>query len=102
MALVGVASYSLYVWHLPIIEATASGDLLALAVPLSLVAAFASYVAVESPFLRLRRRGGRTHSCPADDRPPTLGGDGSPPRRLGARAARGGARRLRLYARRSA
>jgi peptidoglycan/LPS O-acetylase OafA/YrhL len=55
LALIGVASYSLYLWHLPIVDALTPQPLL-LSVPLSLLVAFASYRFVEAPFLRLRRR----------------------------------------------
>jgi peptidoglycan/LPS O-acetylase OafA/YrhL len=63
LALIGVVSYSLYVWHVPVLEllgdAGVSFDpllaLAAVAVPAAIVAAFASYYAVEAPFLRLRR-----------------------------------------------
>jgi peptidoglycan/LPS O-acetylase OafA/YrhL len=64
LALVGIASYSLYLWHVPIIDRLvrhvpaighSSLRLLALALPLALVAAFASYVLVERQALRLRR-----------------------------------------------
>jgi peptidoglycan/LPS O-acetylase OafA/YrhL len=63
LALVGVASYSLYIWHVPIIEQlylrpalTSFPALLAVATPLALVVAAVSYVLVEHPALRLRRR----------------------------------------------
>jgi peptidoglycan/LPS O-acetylase OafA/YrhL len=62
LALVGVASYSLYLWHLPIIDSLARHQsrglpvVLALGTALSLLVAFASYRFVEAPFLRLRRR----------------------------------------------
>jgi peptidoglycan/LPS O-acetylase OafA/YrhL len=61
LAVVGVASYSLYLWHVPIVEAVArhqTRDLVPLAaagIVLSLVAAAVSYRLVEAPFLRLRR-----------------------------------------------
>jgi len=77
LALVGIASYSLYLLHVPILE-TITGTysivledqrrtqivgepwdlkaLLALAVPASLAAAALSYRFVEAPFLRLRER----------------------------------------------
>ena len=55
LALIGVASYSLYLWHLPIVEALAP-HALALSVPVSLAVALLSYRLVETPFLRLRRR----------------------------------------------
>ncbi len=63
LALVGVASYSLYIWHVPIIEAlngrsVISGSFPRLLVP-SLVASLAvaaiSYAVIERPALRLRR-----------------------------------------------
>jgi peptidoglycan/LPS O-acetylase OafA/YrhL len=62
LALMGVASYSLYVWHVPVLEVL--GDIglpqtpwtaLALvAIPSAIVVAFASYRGIETPFLRLR------------------------------------------------
>ncbi len=60
----GLRSYSLYVWHLPIVTALASAGWLngsishdaAIAVPLCLAAAVLSYAVVEAPFMRLRRR----------------------------------------------
>ena len=55
LALLGVASYSLYLWHLPLVDALAPHALL-LSVPLSLLVAVVSYRLVEAPFLRLRRR----------------------------------------------
>jgi hypothetical protein len=62
LALVGVASYSLYIWHVPIIERLylksafdSFPKLFLVAVPLALVAAAASYVLVERPALSLRR-----------------------------------------------
>jgi peptidoglycan/LPS O-acetylase OafA/YrhL len=62
LALIGVASYSLYLWHLPIVEALSRhgihglAALAALSVGLSLAVAFVSYRVIEAPFLRLRRR----------------------------------------------
>jgi peptidoglycan/LPS O-acetylase OafA/YrhL len=60
LAAVGVASYSLYMWHFPLVVHIAwLGNTLrsfVVLVPLSLVVAFASYYAIEAPFLRLRRR----------------------------------------------
>jgi peptidoglycan/LPS O-acetylase OafA/YrhL len=65
LALLGVASYSLYVWHVPIIDAIDSAWgltgrsfplVLVLLVPLCIAAALASYRLIEAPALRLRRR----------------------------------------------
>jgi peptidoglycan/LPS O-acetylase OafA/YrhL len=61
LALVGVASYSLYLWHLPILDALTKHhgggwSVLVLGFALSLAVAFASYRLIEAPFLRLRRR----------------------------------------------
>lgn len=64
LATVGVASYSLYLWHGPLTRAVygeslaTSGffEVLLAAGALCLIVAFASYWLVESPFLRLRRR----------------------------------------------
>ena len=61
LALVGVASYSLYLWHLPLLESLTRHQgrgwgVLAAGVVLAILIAFASYRLVEAPFLRLRRR----------------------------------------------
>jgi peptidoglycan/LPS O-acetylase OafA/YrhL len=62
LAVIGVASYSLYIWHLPIVEHLAAGHLVAgfgplflLTFPLCCVVALISYRLIEAPFLRLRR-----------------------------------------------
>lgn len=61
LATLGIASYSLYLWHLPLVEALwpdrARGflALLALAGAMSLAVALVSYRVVEAPFLRMRR-----------------------------------------------
>lgn len=65
LAALGVASYSLYLWHPPIAEALTAGSdpfgaVLAIVLPLSCVVAFLSYYVVEAPFLRLRRRWARS------------------------------------------
>jgi peptidoglycan/LPS O-acetylase OafA/YrhL len=82
LALIGVASYSLYIWHVPILDALTGRSyefvswvpegtfgLAVVAVPLALLTAFASYVVIESPFLRLRHRwssaSARTEEPPA-------------------------------------
>jgi peptidoglycan/LPS O-acetylase OafA/YrhL len=76
LATVGIASYSLYLWHVPLlvwlsgtrlvffdtrqaIDLTGPQSfesLLLVALPVCLAAAFASYALIEAPFLRLRRR----------------------------------------------
>lgn len=62
LALVGVASYSLYLWHVPIIEHLAPHaprgtiGLLVIALPLCLAVAAISYGLVERTALRFRRR----------------------------------------------
>jgi peptidoglycan/LPS O-acetylase OafA/YrhL len=68
LAVIGVASYSLYLWHDPILRALAKSSwapsgfvgLLAVGLPLCLLVAFASYALIEAPFLRLRRRWARS------------------------------------------
>jgi len=64
LALIGVASYSLYMWHVPILDhlneisafhGSFSAQVL-VGTPLCLLAAFVSYRLIEAPFLRLRRR----------------------------------------------
>jgi peptidoglycan/LPS O-acetylase OafA/YrhL len=75
LALLGVASYSLYVWHAPVVLELDGGKgliahgfaaVLAVFLPLLIVVAAASYLLVERPTLRLRRRW-------ADTSPATLG-----------------------------
>jgi peptidoglycan/LPS O-acetylase OafA/YrhL len=64
LAIVGVASYSLYIWHTPIVvwQAGLPGTphsylaQMAIAGSLSVAAALASYWLIEAPFLRLRRQ----------------------------------------------
>jgi len=67
LALVGVASYSLYLWHVPVIEALIDGGvstgfavLTVNAVAVCIAVALASYAVIESPFLRLRRQWARS------------------------------------------
>ncbi|MDQ1374073.1 MAG: hypothetical protein QOJ09_1411 [Actinomycetota bacterium] len=72
LALLGVASYSLYLWHYPIVLALGRRNwvpdgfapLLLIAVPASLVVAFVSYRVVEAPFLTLRRRWAASSPAP--------------------------------------
>jgi peptidoglycan/LPS O-acetylase OafA/YrhL len=65
LAVVGVASYSLYVWHLPLedfITGYSPGDAtgvlkpFVLAIPVCIAVALLSYRLIEEPFLRLRKR----------------------------------------------
>ena len=63
LALLGVASYSLYIWH-PLVnnlvrralDLQSPGALAATVIPASIAVAFLSYAAIERPFLLLRRR----------------------------------------------
>nr|AYC79429.1 acyltransferase [uncultured bacterium] len=72
LAAVGIASYSLYIWQLPLLEAMSHLSIepsaflpyLAVAGPLAIAVAFLSYRVVEEPFLRLRRRWGTTVAGP--------------------------------------
>jgi peptidoglycan/LPS O-acetylase OafA/YrhL len=62
LALLGVASYSLYVWHEPIVHRLQDwtgwgyAPLLALSLAVCLPIALVSYRLIEAPFLSLRRR----------------------------------------------
>lgn len=76
LAAIGVASYSLYLWHVPLLVYLSGvhlvfsdtaptrdltppqsfAQLLAYALPACVAVALASYVVIEAPFLRLRRR----------------------------------------------
>jgi peptidoglycan/LPS O-acetylase OafA/YrhL len=64
LAVVGTASYSLYLWHLPIVVWFVSEPfaphgflpLVGILLPCTVLVALASYALVEAPFLRLRRR----------------------------------------------
>jgi len=75
LAALGVASYSLYLWHFPIVNQIASSSwaphsypvLLAVCVPTSCVVAVVSYRLVEAPFLALRRNWTRP-AAPARER----------------------------------
>jgi acetyltransferase len=71
LAAIGVASYSLYLWHVPLIRALNDHarldavELLLAGAALALAVAAASYLLVERPFLRLRRRWGPVTAAPA-------------------------------------
>jgi peptidoglycan/LPS O-acetylase OafA/YrhL len=75
LAVLGIASYSLYLWHLPIVywlhpsAASAFAPLLAVSLPLCVAVALLSYRLVEQPFLRMRRSWGAAAS------PVTVGRD---------------------------
>jgi peptidoglycan/LPS O-acetylase OafA/YrhL len=65
LAVVGVASYSLYVWHLPLEDFITGYDgrtgeglfqPFVLAIPVCIAVALVSYRLIEDPFLRLRKR----------------------------------------------
>jgi peptidoglycan/LPS O-acetylase OafA/YrhL len=63
VALMGLASYSMYLWHVPIVEffernvvQASFPKLFLLAAPSSIAVALVSYALIERPFLRLRRR----------------------------------------------
>jgi peptidoglycan/LPS O-acetylase OafA/YrhL len=65
LAVVGVASYSLYVWHLPLEDfitgyevgtPTGVAKPFLLAIPVCIAVALLSYRLIEEPFLRLRKR----------------------------------------------
>jgi peptidoglycan/LPS O-acetylase OafA/YrhL len=68
---VGVASYSLYLWHLPVIEsledafasAPSPAVLALVSVPVSIAVALLSYRGIEAPFLRLRRQWSRSSAA---------------------------------------
>jgi len=64
LALLGVASYSLYIWHVPVLNELAGiswvpsgfAGFAVVAIPVCMAVAALSYALIESPFLRLRRR----------------------------------------------
>lgn len=63
LALLGIASYSLYLWHFPVLELLTNegaspelAPLAALAIPIVIAVAAVSYRLIEEPFLRLRGR----------------------------------------------
>jgi len=71
LASLGVISYSLYLWHYPIVKKFATLGpfqsfpvLLVASLAVCIPLAFASYALIEAPFLRLRRRWSRKGSVP--------------------------------------
>ena len=70
LGVIGLASYSLYIWHVPVLRMlTRDGEglladhflwLLAVAIPLCCAIALVSYRVIEEPALRLRKRWGGT------------------------------------------
>jgi peptidoglycan/LPS O-acetylase OafA/YrhL len=64
LAALGVASYSLYLWHVPVLELllshlsapTSVAGLAAVGVPVAIGVAAVSYLTIERPFLRRRRQ----------------------------------------------
>jgi peptidoglycan/LPS O-acetylase OafA/YrhL len=77
LVLIGVVSYSLYIWHFPITSALYGdtgwgfGGLLPIAAAASICVAVASYALVERPFLRMRLRWGSTAASQLDGRAAT-------------------------------
>jgi peptidoglycan/LPS O-acetylase OafA/YrhL len=75
LAALGVASYSLYLWHVPVIRSLHSHTgwgtlpLLACGALAAIAVAALSYLVVERPFLRLRRRWGPLSAEPAAAQP---------------------------------
>ncbi|HZT66425.1 MAG TPA: acyltransferase [Acidimicrobiales bacterium] len=71
LAALGIASYSLYLWHMPIVDYLARRHLggylghLAVSGTICIAIAAVSYWVVEAPFLRLRRRWGATAASDA-------------------------------------
>ncbi|HEX3617800.1 MAG TPA: hypothetical protein VHU61_14765 [Solirubrobacteraceae bacterium] len=67
LAAVGIASYSIYLWHVPIETwmhrrhyafVHHFGEMALIAIPICLAAGFLSYRLIEAPFLSLRKRWG--------------------------------------------
>jgi peptidoglycan/LPS O-acetylase OafA/YrhL len=77
LAVLGVASYSLYLWHVPVIDTVVDlgvspdlAPLVAVAVPASVLLALLSYRFVEAPFLRFRRQWSPSAAGQSEERRP--------------------------------
>lgn len=79
LAVVGIASYSLYLWHVPILNQLVKPSLLPdadfptlllVAGPLCIAWALLSYRFIEAPFLRLRKRWARSAPAHVDSEAP--------------------------------
>jgi acetyltransferase len=88
LAFVGVASYSLYMWHAPVIRLVKSVDgapdtflpLLLVSLPLAILVSLLSYRVIEAPFLGLRKQWARS-SAPQEsprDRAPEAAAEARP------------------------
>jgi peptidoglycan/LPS O-acetylase OafA/YrhL len=67
LAILGIASYSLYLWHVPVLEVVVDVletpgflELAVVGVPAAIAVALVSFRAIEAPFLRLRRQWARS------------------------------------------
>lgn len=85
LALVGIASYSLYLWHLPILDQLTSPSVLPdadfptlflVAGPLCIGWALLSYRFIEAPFLRLRKRWASSAPAHVDSEAPAAEPEG--------------------------
>jgi peptidoglycan/LPS O-acetylase OafA/YrhL len=73
IAIMGIASYSMYLWHVPIVDffhrnvvQASFPKLFLVSAPVCVVVALTSYAVIERPFLRLRRRWAQASAPQAD------------------------------------